>query len=76
MFPSRWRLSRETRDATTELRKIGFYLGLASLALHELGLMPLSAVICSGIGLSTFNEKTEKNQWMAGALYWACRTSL
>ena len=46
--------------------RIGFYLGLASIFLNELGIVPLAAIVCSGIGLSTFNENTEKKKWMAG----------
>ena len=46
--------------------RIGFYLGLASILLYELGIVPLAAIVCSGIGLSTFNENTEKKKWMAG----------
>ncbi len=46
--------------------RIGFYLGLASIVLFELGIVPLAAIVCSGLGLSTFNENTEKKKWMAG----------
>jgi LSD1 subclass zinc finger protein len=46
--------------------RIGFYLGLASILLFELGVVPLAALVCSVIGLSTFNENTENKKWMAG----------
>ena len=46
--------------------RIGFYLGLASILLFDLGIVPLAAIVCSVIGLSTFNENTEEKKWMAG----------
>lgn len=45
--------------------RIGFYLGLASILLADFGIVPLAAIVCSGIGLSTFNKSREKNKWMA-----------
>jgi hypothetical protein len=44
----------------------GFCLGLASILLPSLGIVPLAAIVCSAIGLGTFNADTQKNKWMAG----------
>ena len=46
--------------------RIGFYLGLASIFFYELGIIPLVAIVCSGIGLSKFDPQTENKRWMAG----------
>ena len=45
---------------------VGFCLGLASILLFDLGLVPLAAIVCSAIGLGTFKADTQKHRWMAG----------
>jgi hypothetical protein len=43
----------------------GFYLGIASVFLGGLiGLLPIAAMILSGIGLATFDSDQHKNKWM------------
>ena len=44
----------------------GFVLGLASAVLYVIGIVPILAVVFSGIGLATFKPETQKNRWMAG----------
>ena len=44
----------------------GFILGLASMPLYAIGIIPILAVIFSIIGLATFDEEKQKNRWMAG----------
>ena len=63
--------SRPTQMATNALTNnrmalVGFCLGLASILLFDLGILPLAAIVCSGIGLGTFKTDTQKNRWMAG----------
>lgn len=41
----------------------GFILGLVSIILCELGLIPILAIIFSSIGLSKFDVDREKNKW-------------
>lgn len=43
----------------------GFVLGLVSIFVYFIGIIPLLAMIFSAIGLSTFKEQTQKNKWMA-----------
>ena len=45
---------------------VGFCLGLVSILLFDLGIVPLAAIVCSAIGLGTFKTDTQKNRWMAG----------
>ena len=45
--------------------QVGFYLGLGSILLYELGIVPLAAIVCSGIGLKQFDKDAHKNKWMA-----------
>ena len=63
--------SRPTEMATNELTNnrmalVGFCLGLVSILLFDLGVVPLAAIVCSAIGLRTFKADTQKNKWMAG----------
>ena len=63
--------SRPTEMATNELTNnrmalVGCCLGLASILLFGLGLVPLAAIVCSAIGLGTFKADTQKHRWMAG----------
>ena len=44
----------------------GFILGLVSMPLYAIGIIPILAVIFSIIGLATFDEEKQKNKWMAG----------
>ena len=44
----------------------GFVLGLASILFYWLGLIPILAVVFSGIGLGTFDSEKHKRKWMAG----------
>ncbi len=43
----------------------GFILGLTSIFLAFIGMLPILAVVFSAIGLFTFNPMTQKNRWMA-----------
>ena len=43
----------------------GFILGLVSIFLAFIGMLPILAVIFSTIGLFTFKPMTQKNRWMA-----------
>ena len=63
--------SRPTQMATNALTNnrmalVGFCLGLVSILLFDLGVVPLAAIVCSAIGLRTFKADTQKNKWMAG----------
>ena len=63
--------SRPTQMATNELTNnrmalVGFCLGLVSILLFNLGVLPWAAIVCSAIGLGTFKADTQKNKWMAG----------
>lgn len=44
----------------------GFVLGLVSVVLYEVGILPILAVVFSGIGLASFKPEAQKNKWMAG----------
>jgi DNA-directed RNA polymerase subunit RPC12/RpoP len=44
----------------------GFILGLASIILFFIGIIPILAVVFSSIGLATFKPEVQKNKWMAG----------
>jgi Domain of unknown function (DUF4190) len=45
----------------------GFVLGLISVVLYAVGLVPILAIIFSSVGLGTFKPELQKNKWMAGA---------
>ncbi|WP_088257600.1 DUF4190 domain-containing protein [Fimbriiglobus ruber] len=45
---------------------VGFLLGLLSVFLYAIGIIPILAIVFSGIGLATFNSETQKNKWVAG----------
>ena len=42
----------------------GFILGSFSIPLSIIGILSIAAVICGLVGVSTFDEKTHKNEWM------------
>jgi hypothetical protein len=42
-----------------------FGLGVASLFLYQIGIIPLLGIIFGVRGLSTFKETVQKNKWMA-----------
>lgn len=44
----------------------GFILGLASVVLYDIGIIPILGIIFSAIGLGRFNAETQKAKWMAG----------
>lgn len=44
----------------------GFTLGLASIGLYFLGLVPILEIVFSAIGLGRFNPELQKGKWMAG----------
>jgi hypothetical protein len=44
----------------------GFVLGIVSIFLYFIGILPISAIVFSAIGLGTFKEELQKNKWMAG----------
>jgi hypothetical protein len=44
----------------------GFLLGLVSVAFYAIGIIPILAVVFSGIGLGTFKPAAQTNKWMAG----------
>jgi hypothetical protein len=44
----------------------GFILGLASIVLYFVGIIPVLAMVFGSIGLATFKPDAQKNKWMAG----------
>jgi hypothetical protein len=44
----------------------GFVLGLISVFLYMIGLIPILAIVFSAVGLGTFKPNIHKNKWMAG----------
>lgn len=44
----------------------GFILGLSSVFLYFIGIIPILAALFSGFGLASFNPEAQKNRWMAG----------
>lgn len=56
----------ETSNRTNNgMAVTGFILGLASIFLYFIGILPIFAVVFGGLGLTTFNSQTHKNKWMA-----------
>lgn len=45
----------------------GFILGLISVPLYTIGVLPILAVIFSSVGIGTFRDGMQKNWWMAPA---------
>jgi hypothetical protein len=43
----------------------GFILGLCSMVLYAIGILPILAIVFSGIGMRTFKPDTQKSPWMA-----------
>ncbi len=43
----------------------GFVLGLISVFLYMIGLIPILAIVFSAVGLGTFKPNIHKNKWMA-----------
>ena len=43
----------------------GFWLGMASIFIYPLGIIPLLGIIFSCVGMATFDESIHKNRWMA-----------
>jgi hypothetical protein len=41
-------------------------LGLASIFLYGIGIVPILGIVFSAIGLGTFKPQLQKNHWMAG----------
>jgi len=44
----------------------GFVLGIVSIFLYFIGILPILAIVFSAIGLGTFKQELQKNKWMAG----------
>jgi tetratricopeptide (TPR) repeat protein len=44
----------------------GFILGLTSVVLYVIGIIPILGIVFSAIGLGRFNPETQKAKWMAG----------
>jgi len=44
----------------------GFILGLTSVVLYAIGIIPILGIVFSAIGLGRFNPETQKAKWMAG----------
>ncbi len=44
----------------------GFVLGIVSVFLYFIGILPILAIVFSSIGLGTFKPDSQKNKWMAG----------
>ena len=42
-----------------------FSLGIASVFLFQIGILPLLGIVFGAIGLSTYRESEHKNKWMA-----------
>lgn len=55
-----------TAPSNNTMALVGFILGLVSVVLYMIGIIPLLAVVFSGIGLATFKPESQKNKWMAG----------
>jgi tetratricopeptide (TPR) repeat protein len=43
----------------------GFILGLCSMVLYAIGIVPILAIVFSGIGMGTFKPDAQKYPWMA-----------
>ena len=43
----------------------GFIIGLCSVALYAIGILPVLAIVFSGIGIGTFKPEAQKSSWMA-----------
>ena len=52
--------------SNSPLAVIGFILGLLSVVLYTIGIIPILAIVFSGIGLVSFKPDAQKNKWMAG----------
>jgi nicotinamide riboside transporter PnuC len=52
-----------TKLVNNKLCFAGFILGLASILLSEIGIIPLAAIVCSIIGLVKFDKAVNKNKW-------------
>lgn len=44
----------------------GFVLGIVSIFLYFIGILPILAIVFSSIGMATFKPESQKNKWMAG----------
>jgi hypothetical protein len=64
-------MNAKTQEESSNLSKenngiilTGFIIGLISIFLHEIGIIPISGIIISIIGLVTFKEEKHKGLWM------------
>jgi hypothetical protein len=55
-----------TKKQTNRATVAGFWLGIASMFVYPLGIIPLLGIIFSCIGIANFDESIHKNRWMAG----------
>ena len=44
----------------------GFVLGVASIFVYHIGIVPILGIVFSSIGLATFKVDLQKCKWMAG----------
>ena len=52
--------------AFNPLAMTGFILGLTSIVLYVIGIIPILGIVFSAIGLGRFNPETQKAKWMGG----------
>ncbi|WP_433745157.1 hypothetical protein [Falsibacillus pallidus] len=57
-------LTMDTTKVKSKLITAGFYIGLASILLAELGIVPLTGFIISIIGLVKYDKEKNKGLWM------------
>ena len=62
--------ARDPLDATKKknnpMALTGFIVGLVSMVLFVIGILPILTIVFSSIGLGTFKPVVQKNKWMAG----------
>lgn len=57
--------SAGTQSKNNSYALTSFALGIASVFLYQIGILPLLGIVFGVIGLSTFREPAHKNKWMA-----------
>src|SRR5208337_833874 len=57
---------RAQKKRNNPMAATGFVLGIVSIFLYFIGILPILAIVFSAIGLGTFKQELQKNKWMAG----------
>lgn len=53
------------KPSNNRLGLTGFILGIAGYFLYEVGVLPILAIVFSGIGLGTHDADRHTNRWMS-----------